>query len=99
MRFGLPWPSAEVAADAEDAGVDVFCTGEFVDLDAYVTSPTWSRRRGEPRGDVDCLRVLPVAVRPRRRHPDAGQEGTWPSLPRARERRGSEPTRPAPSNA
>lgn len=37
MRFGMPWPGAEVAREAEDAGVAAFCTGEFVDHDAYVT--------------------------------------------------------------
>ncbi|NYI75562.1 LLM class flavin-dependent oxidoreductase [Nocardioides panzhihuensis] len=37
MRFGLPWPGAEVAAEAEEAGVTAFCTGEFVDLEAYST--------------------------------------------------------------
>lgn len=37
MRFGLPWPGADVAADAEAAGVSAFCTGEFVDLEAYST--------------------------------------------------------------
>ncbi|GAB2857084.1 LLM class flavin-dependent oxidoreductase [Nocardioides pacificus] len=37
MQFGMPWPGAEVAAVAEEAGVSVFCTGEFVDLEAYST--------------------------------------------------------------
>lgn len=32
---GMPWPGAEVAAEAEQAGVGAFCTGEFVDHDAY----------------------------------------------------------------
>ncbi|WGL54040.1 LLM class flavin-dependent oxidoreductase [Nocardioides sp. BP30] len=35
MQFGLPWPGAEVAQEAEDAGVAAFCTGDFVDNDAY----------------------------------------------------------------
>ncbi|MCF8587318.1 LLM class flavin-dependent oxidoreductase [Gordonia liuliyuniae] len=35
MKFGLPWPGAEVAAEAEAAGVESFCTGDFVDNDAY----------------------------------------------------------------
>lgn len=34
-RFGMPWPGAEVAAEAEQAGVAAFCTGEFVDHEAY----------------------------------------------------------------
>ena len=33
--FGMPWPGAEVAAEAEQAGVGAFCTGEFVDHEAY----------------------------------------------------------------
>ena len=37
MRYGMPWPGAAVAAEAEDAGVSVFCTGEFVDVEAYST--------------------------------------------------------------
>src|SRR3546814_5311306 len=37
MKFGLPWPGADVAAEAEEAGVSAFCTGEFVDLEAYST--------------------------------------------------------------
>lgn len=37
MEFGLPWPGAEVAAEAEAAGIAAFCTGEFVDHDAYTT--------------------------------------------------------------
>ena len=35
MRFGLPWPGPEVAREAEDAGIAAFCTGDFVDNDAY----------------------------------------------------------------
>jgi 5,10-methylenetetrahydromethanopterin reductase len=37
MKIGMPWPGAEVAAEAESAGVSFFCTGEFVDLEAYTT--------------------------------------------------------------
>ena len=37
MRFGLPWPGAEVAREAEQAGVEAFCTGDFADHDAYLT--------------------------------------------------------------
>ena len=37
MRFGMPWPGAEVAARAEDAGFSAFCSGEFVDHEAYTT--------------------------------------------------------------
>lgn len=38
MRWGLAWSSdAEIAADAEDAGASTFCTGEFADVNAYVT--------------------------------------------------------------
>jgi len=35
MEFGLPWPGADVARAAEAAGVTAFCTGDFVDNDAY----------------------------------------------------------------
>jgi alkanesulfonate monooxygenase SsuD/methylene tetrahydromethanopterin reductase-like flavin-dependent oxidoreductase (luciferase family) len=37
MRFGMPWPGADLARDAERAGVAAFCTGEFVDHEAYTT--------------------------------------------------------------
>src|ERR1700760_1279457 len=37
-KFGLPWNGAEVAAEAEAAGVSAFCSGEFADHDAYVTT-------------------------------------------------------------
>lgn len=32
---GMPWPGANVAEEAEAAGVGAFCTGEFVDHEAY----------------------------------------------------------------
>lgn len=35
MEFGMPWPGAGVAAEAEGAGITAFCTGDFVDHDAY----------------------------------------------------------------
>jgi 5,10-methylenetetrahydromethanopterin reductase len=39
MKWGLPWPGdTEVAAEAEQAGAAAFCTGEFSDLNAYVTA-------------------------------------------------------------
>lgn len=37
MEFGMPWPGAEVAREAEKAGVSAFCSGEFVDHEAYTT--------------------------------------------------------------
>jgi len=37
MRFGMPWPGAEVAREAEQAGVTAFCTGDFVDHESYST--------------------------------------------------------------
>ncbi|MDR7167313.1 alkanesulfonate monooxygenase SsuD/methylene tetrahydromethanopterin reductase-like flavin-dependent oxidoreductase (luciferase family) [Nocardia kruczakiae] len=37
MHFGMLWPGAELAAEAEKSGVSAFCTGEFVDLEAYST--------------------------------------------------------------
>lgn len=36
-EFGMPWPGPEVGPEAEKAGVTAFCTGEFVDHDAYLT--------------------------------------------------------------
>lgn len=36
-RFGLPWQGAAFAAEAEAAGIAAFCTGDFVDHDAYAT--------------------------------------------------------------
>ncbi len=36
-RWGLPWPGSEIAAEAEAAGADAFCVGEFADHDAYVS--------------------------------------------------------------
>lgn len=38
MDWGLPWPGAELAAQAEAAGAQAFCAGEFADLSAYVTT-------------------------------------------------------------
>jgi 5,10-methylenetetrahydromethanopterin reductase len=38
MKWGLPWPGAQRAAEAEAAGASAFCSGEFSDHDAYVTS-------------------------------------------------------------
>jgi len=37
QRWGLPWPGPEIAAEAEDAGAEAFCVGEFADHDAYVS--------------------------------------------------------------
>jgi 5,10-methylenetetrahydromethanopterin reductase len=38
MKWGLPWPGATRAAEAEAAGARAFCAGEFADLSAYVTA-------------------------------------------------------------
>lgn len=35
--WAMPWPGAELAASAEDAGATAFCTGEFANRNAYVT--------------------------------------------------------------
>jgi len=35
MQFGMPWPGPDLAAEMEEAGVAAFCTGDFVDNDAY----------------------------------------------------------------
>ena len=36
-QYGLPWRGAAVAKTAETAGVTAFCSGEFVDHEAYFT--------------------------------------------------------------
>ncbi|MFT4288422.1 LLM class flavin-dependent oxidoreductase [Nocardioides sp.] len=36
-RYGLPWRGAEVARAAEAAGIAAFCSGEFVDHEAFST--------------------------------------------------------------
>lgn len=38
MEWGMPWPGAEVAAQAEAAGASAFCSGEFADVNAYLTT-------------------------------------------------------------
>jgi 5,10-methylenetetrahydromethanopterin reductase len=38
MKWGLPWPGPELAAQAEAAGAAAFCSGEFADHDAFVTT-------------------------------------------------------------
>ena len=35
--WGMPWPGAEIAQDAEQVGCEAFCCGEFADRNAYVT--------------------------------------------------------------
>ncbi|MFC8432339.1 LLM class flavin-dependent oxidoreductase [Streptomyces sp. NPDC057253] len=37
MEYGMPWQGAAVAAEAEAAGMTTFCSGEFVDHEAYTT--------------------------------------------------------------
>jgi alkanesulfonate monooxygenase SsuD/methylene tetrahydromethanopterin reductase-like flavin-dependent oxidoreductase (luciferase family) len=37
MIVGMPWLGSAIAAEAEQAGVMSFCTGDFVDHDAYTT--------------------------------------------------------------
>jgi 5,10-methylenetetrahydromethanopterin reductase len=34
--WGMPWPGAEIAREAEQAGAQAFCSGEFADRNAYV---------------------------------------------------------------
>jgi 5,10-methylenetetrahydromethanopterin reductase len=38
MDWGLPWPGPALAAQAETAGAQAFCAGEFADLNAYITA-------------------------------------------------------------
>ena len=35
--WGMPWPGAEIAAEAEAAGALAFCAGEFANHNAYVS--------------------------------------------------------------
>ncbi|MFF7474187.1 LLM class flavin-dependent oxidoreductase [Streptomyces sp. NPDC008092] len=37
MRFGMPWPGRDVGREAERAGAEAFCAGEFADHDSYLT--------------------------------------------------------------
>ncbi|MET0952827.1 MAG: LLM class flavin-dependent oxidoreductase [Aeromicrobium sp.] len=37
VQVGIPWQGASFAAEAEAAGVGAFCTGDFVDHEAYVS--------------------------------------------------------------
>src|ERR1700723_262772 len=38
MDWGLPWPGPALATQAEAAGAQAFCAGEFADLNAYMTA-------------------------------------------------------------
>ncbi|MCV7220757.1 LLM class flavin-dependent oxidoreductase [Mycolicibacterium elephantis] len=38
MKWGTPWPGAELARRCEEAGAVAFCAGEFADASAYVTA-------------------------------------------------------------
>lgn len=44
MKWAMPWPGAEIAAEAEAAGASAFCSGEFADTNAYVTAADMARR-------------------------------------------------------
>ena len=37
QRWGLPFPGGDIAAEAERAGAEAFCVGEFANRDAYVS--------------------------------------------------------------
>ncbi|MBB3665598.1 alkanesulfonate monooxygenase SsuD/methylene tetrahydromethanopterin reductase-like flavin-dependent oxidoreductase (luciferase family) [Prauserella sediminis] len=50
VTVGMPWPGAEIAAEAEAVGFGAFCTGEFVDHEAYA-------RLGEMVGATSSARV------------------------------------------
>jgi 5,10-methylenetetrahydromethanopterin reductase len=43
MKWGMPWPGVENAADAESAGAAAFCAGEFSDLNPYITAAEMAR--------------------------------------------------------
>ncbi len=38
MKWGMPWPGADLARECERAGAVAFCSGEFADASAYVTA-------------------------------------------------------------
>jgi 5,10-methylenetetrahydromethanopterin reductase len=44
MKWAMPWPGTETAADAEAAGASAFCAGEFADTNAYVTAGEMARQ-------------------------------------------------------
>lgn len=37
MKWGMPWPGSERAEQAEAGGAAAFCSGEFADLNGYLT--------------------------------------------------------------
>src|SRR4051812_32624760 len=37
VAMGIPWQGAAFAAEAEALGIGAFCTGDFVDHEAYVS--------------------------------------------------------------
>lgn len=43
MKLGMPWNGPEVAREAERAGFTSFCTGDFVDHDAYLSLADMAR--------------------------------------------------------
>lgn len=43
MQWGMPWPGANLAREAEEAGAAAFCAGEFADTSAYVTATEMAR--------------------------------------------------------
>ena len=87
-RYGLPWRGAEVARAAEAAGVTAFCSGEFVDHEAYSTLAEMALHTERSLvGPGHRLRVRPHAVRPRGRHPRRLAARARTRLPRPRLRR------------
>lgn len=38
MKWAMPWPGAALCRTAEAAGAEAFCSGEFVDHNAYMTA-------------------------------------------------------------
>lgn len=58
MKWGLPWPGRQRAAEAEAAGAGAFCAGEFSDLNAGVirlTSGADDRQVFRDIIDVDLI--------------------------------------------
>ena len=75
--WAMPWPGAEIARVAEDAGCQAFCAGEFADRNAYVTLAEMALSTTTAKvGHGRRLRVRPVTVRARLGRSPCRQD--WP---------------------
>ncbi len=76
-RYGLPWRGADVAKTAEAAGVAAFCSGEFVDHEAYSTLTEMAL--GTERADIGPGIAYAFARTPYAHA--AGVRGAWRHAP------------------